>query len=461
MQDHNQLNHTGSQNMTLSIEEFFITHNVDPNFDEILYESKYPETKEFYQPYCKINNIDDKHRLYYHDYFFNESKIVLMNKTKTIFIKPTNEFSNNRLLFINSCHNFAKCFGFKSIKICWEKIDEFDRMKLKELFDSYEKLYPSIEFIDLKSYNEAENEYFCLHKNLSNTLDFTKDLSEVLDIITKESFCYSHSVSLEYIFEYFPLRDTVLLETLKNKYISIFGKTALSDYPSTNKPNPIKVPDLSLVVALKNRFKMLKISVQSWIQQPEIKEIVIVNWSSDDFDHQYLVNLDPRIRIVDVLNQKYYHVSKAINTAMKSASCDHILKVDVDHIFNPFHNLSEWLNLNWDNEFLTGYWRQNVLDNHIGFIENLHGLIAISKENYFKSGGYNEKMTGWGWEDCDIYNRLMSELKLKRRYIYLNSKNVPVYHNPHSDTIRVMNYEIKDKIESCKNNKNKSQYKVS
>lgn len=48
------------------IDIFYRNNDVNPNFDESFYQERYPETIDFYQPYCKDKNIDDKHRLYYH-----------------------------------------------------------------------------------------------------------------------------------------------------------------------------------------------------------------------------------------------------------------------------------------------------------------------------------------------------------------------------------------------------------
>lgn len=49
-----------------NIEEFYEQNNIDTSFDPKFYESIYPETKGFYQPHCRQNNIDDNHRLFYH-----------------------------------------------------------------------------------------------------------------------------------------------------------------------------------------------------------------------------------------------------------------------------------------------------------------------------------------------------------------------------------------------------------
>jgi len=59
------------QNQT--IEEFYKSNILDDNFDEISYLRLFPETLDFYQPYCKDHNITEKERLYYHYSFFGKN----------------------------------------------------------------------------------------------------------------------------------------------------------------------------------------------------------------------------------------------------------------------------------------------------------------------------------------------------------------------------------------------------
>ena len=58
--------------MTLDIIDFYKTNKINSSFDEILYKKTYPETDTFYQPYCKDNSIDEKHRLYFHYCSYNK-----------------------------------------------------------------------------------------------------------------------------------------------------------------------------------------------------------------------------------------------------------------------------------------------------------------------------------------------------------------------------------------------------
>lgn len=48
------------------IVEFYRHNDLDPKFDHEHYRKKYPETNGYYQPFCKLNGIDERHRLYFH-----------------------------------------------------------------------------------------------------------------------------------------------------------------------------------------------------------------------------------------------------------------------------------------------------------------------------------------------------------------------------------------------------------
>lgn len=76
--------------MTTSIEEFYKFNNVDESFNEKLYLEIHPETAGFYQPYCQQNNIDDKHRLYFHYRNYFNTKV---SEQETVYDK-SNPFNN-------------------------------------------------------------------------------------------------------------------------------------------------------------------------------------------------------------------------------------------------------------------------------------------------------------------------------------------------------------------------------
>lgn len=72
---------------SLSIDEFYEQNILDDNFDEVVYAKLFPETLDFYQPYCKDNNIGDKKRLYYHYYFFGKENYTYHDDDHALLIK--------------------------------------------------------------------------------------------------------------------------------------------------------------------------------------------------------------------------------------------------------------------------------------------------------------------------------------------------------------------------------------
>ena len=60
----------------MHIEEFYENSFVENDFDETYYQDRYPDTKEFCQPYCRDNNISDRKRLFFH-YATHKRELIL------------------------------------------------------------------------------------------------------------------------------------------------------------------------------------------------------------------------------------------------------------------------------------------------------------------------------------------------------------------------------------------------
>jgi len=97
---------------------------------------------------------------------------------------------------------------------------------------------------------------------------------------------------------------------------------------------------ISLICACKNRIKPLLISLQSWLLCDEIKEIVIVDWSSDE-PIKDITNLDSRIKRVRVNDQQFFNQPQPLNLALKLCTQEDVIKVDSDYVFNPYWNFFE------------------------------------------------------------------------------------------------------------------------
>ncbi len=236
-----------------------------------------------------------------------------------------------------------------------------------------------------------------------------------------------------------------------NEISSIVGHTNLELLTDKTPTNLQRKTNISVVTVTKNRNKILKTSINSWLIHNDIKEIVIVDYSSDDFDQEYFENLDPRIKIIQVKGEEYFNLSKAYNIAIDNTSNDMILKLDVDYIINPYNSLSDLLLIDSDKSFITGCWTEKNKDNGIGFLENLNGFCFIDKKHLIQVNKYQGNQHGYGYDDCDLYKRLEG-IGLQRITTKFNKNFVPIFHIPHSDDYRSKYYINKNIVESLQKN---------
>jgi GR25 family glycosyltransferase involved in LPS biosynthesis len=217
---------------------------------------------------------------------------------------------------------------------------------------------------------------------------------------------------------------------------------------------------ISLICACKNRNEPLQIALSSWLLRPEITEIIIVDWSSTT-SLASLTKLDSRIKVITVQDQKYFNQPQPLNLAASIATGDYILKVDCDYIINPYYDFFEKYKID-ENSFVSG--KHNIknyeyfngesyvidkdkmclselmeyANSYSQFFRPLTGLLFISRQNFMKVGGYNEKLGKYyAYEDDEMFHRLrvlgLEEKKLNFDYNIL--------HIPHSDKKRTENFE--------------------
>ena len=178
--------------LSMNIEEFYKNH--------IFYQEKYTDTKEFYQPYCIENNIDDKHRLFYHYMIIgkNEGKI----KNRIIAIRVQNGLSN-RLRTMNSFFSLAQEKN-TVLKVCWEPGSGWSDESFLDLFLPIN----GIKFISLEEFEifrksiEATLDQKII-KNNSGHYDYFAPKEKILFSINKDCFTYDGDSCLDYMFEGF------------------------------------------------------------------------------------------------------------------------------------------------------------------------------------------------------------------------------------------------------------------
>jgi len=149
----------------------------------------------------------------------------------------------------------------------------------------------------------------------------------------------------------------------------------------------------SVVTPNRNRLASLQRVVPSWQRCEAVAEIVIVDFGSDraitlaDFE-------SPRkIRIVRVLNPDCWRIGLAINLGVDHSSTDVICKLDSDM------EILEGAAFAASNVSATFY------RGRAGTAVS-NGQVLFNKQHWARVGGYNEWLSGYGYDDSDYYLRL-------------------------------------------------------
>jgi hypothetical protein len=221
-----------------------------------------------------------------------------------------------------------------------------------------------------------------------------------------------------------------------NRKISILTEDGCPSYIIFNEETPL-IKNISIVTACKDRNECLQAVLPSWLQFKDVTEIIIVDWSSKN-SLQHLTQVDKRIKVVRVEDEKFYIPSHANNLAAFFATNEVILRLDTDYFLNPYYKFVD-LYPQYKNSFVCGI-PQNPNDDRVNnpYYKYLYGLLYISKENFIKVNGYNENIGYYySYEDGDIFERLklsgLTQLKLQNDH--------SVIHIPHSDKKRYENFE--------------------
>jgi hypothetical protein len=195
---------------------------------------------------------------------------------------------------------------------------------------------------------------------------------------------------------------------------------------------------MSLVVPIMNRSDRMMPCLLTWIKEPDIDEIIIVDWSSrvpikTDASLKKIVE-NPKTKIVRVQNEQYFiSMSFSLNVGVFNAKNDQIIKCDIDYQLIDSDLFKIFKEADTEKEFYCGT---------VAPLWHFHGFCFFSKKYFLKINGYNEKCRGWGYDDMDFYARLEKN-GLKKNVI----ENISsfLYHIPHSDELKTENYPEENK----------------
>jgi hypothetical protein len=156
---------------------------------------------------------------------------------------------------------------------------------------------------------------------------------------------------------------------------------------------------ISVVTRVRNREEHLLQSLPSWIAQPLVQDIVIVDYGSTKPIDTGILDASGKIRLCTVHNTPLWKSAKAINIGVQWAACPHVLRLDCD--INRLANLEKYAGAKTERNFFSGKMAEQDFK---GFF----GQCLFSKDQWASVGGYHEFMVGWGFDDSDFYERLVA-----------------------------------------------------
>lgn len=195
-----------------------------------------------------------------------------------------------------------------------------------------------------------------------------------------------------------------------DKYFSLESLTEckLSEWDN----QPIK-EGISIVTSCMNRNNNLLKALKTWLRL-NVDEIIIVDWSSKKLVQKTLKDInDERIKIVRVENEKRWILTYAFNVGLRFARYDRIYKFDADIEVTP-----DFLekNLVTSTKLVRGNWKSAVEANNPEQ-KFVNGSFAAPKMALKAIGYYNEYIRTYGWDDSDIYQRLVMDYGLVTCFI--------------------------------------------
>jgi len=198
---------------------------------------------------------------------------------------------------------------------------------------------------------------------------------------------------------------------------------------------------VSIITACRNRKKPLSISMASWIQFDEVDEVIVTDWNSDE-SIEHLTKLSKKIKVIKVKNEPYFNQPQPLNLAASLCTSEYLLKLDNDHILNPYFNFFDLHKIE-ENSFVSGC-NSTMWEMDAYFLYPLWGLLYVKTDIFKSVGGYNENMGKYyAVEDDELCIRLIS---YGLNPIPIDIQKFSALHIAHTDKDRVQNFESFENI---------------
>ncbi len=231
------------------------------------------------------------------------------------------------------------------------------------------------------------------------------------------------------------------LDTYKNTYSEEFYDL-ISNIKQTVTSWIITPPIQSLLgksifSVCMNRNNHLEKSLPTWLNaNPD--EIVLIDWGSKEKIKSIVEKYDTnnKVKLIEVNNISKWVLSRSFNLAARMTRYEHIFKVDADTLVNK--DFFSYHNLEHAPCFFAGDWTKSRNTNE----QHTNGIVYMNRTKFLQIKGYNEYIVTYGYDDCDLYNRL--KLKgLNRLLLNLDT----ISHIEHDNVSRVKNQETKNRLD--------------
>lgn len=183
--------------------------------------------------------------------------------------------------------------------------------------------------------------------------------------------------------------------------------------------------DYTILTAVRNRTSQLELALPSWMRS-DCSQILIVDYSSSKPVEESLSGLsisDSRIKIVRVSGKNRWWLSDAFNIGLSLVETALVLKLDADHEIDATGVREQLPGIG---EFVTGSHLHSRMNQ-----QYTNGAISCHSDDLKKIGGWDARISTYGWDDSDLYERL--EFLGLRHLLFREST---IHHLDHSDEQR-------------------------
>lgn len=171
-----------------------------------------------------------------------------------------------------------------------------------------------------------------------------------------------------------------------------------------------------------NRHVTLRKVLPEWQKVANVSEILLVDWSSspplatvvDDVGAN-----DERVRVLRVEAEQRWVLSRAYNLGVRTASYDKIIRLDCDYILAP--DFVAMHDLGGGGKFYAGNYKRARNENEV----HLNGAVVVRRQDFLRVGGYDERIQSYGWDDEELYGRLVDMGLEKKDVSYKHLRHIP------------------------------------